>query len=777
MYATSYSYDSAGQLETITYPSGRVVSYARNALGEINQVTSNLGATQKTIIGNATYAPFGPLTSLTYGNGLDVDYSRRNDYLTSRVLSSGGIDETYSYDNAGNVTGITNAIDASLSNVFSYDALNRLTSDTWATSGAYSASVLADSPVAYWRLGEMTGTTAQDISGNGHDATYHGTVALGTLGLVAGTDTAAGIQTSGAGLVVSPQLTGETLTGVEMWFSTDDVTMIRDLFRVYESGTRKTRVYQSTSGKIGVWVGASKYSHLVSDAPVSVGVPHHIAIWYESATNTSYMMIDGSVQQRTYAGNALAAADPDILVAGYYQYGNPTGNYKGVVDEVAAYTNIVDASTFAARLNVTEESSSFDYGYDSNGNRTSLDDGTSVVAYAYDPFSNRLATVGGSTAVLDAAGNQIGYQNSTRTFSYNDANRLYEVHDNGSLTATYQHNALGQRVSKSVGGADTVFVYDLEGNLIAEHDSTGAMLRDYIRMYGTPVAQVDQGETFTYLHFDHLGTPRQATDDSQTVVWLWDVDAFGSLLPDEDPDGDSNTTTVNLRFPGQYFDVESGLHYNYYRTYDPATGRYLESDPIGLQSGLNTYGYAYQNPLYYYDPTGEFGIAGAIGGIVSGYLLSKLTGCDYGLRDVLADGALGAAGAGLASKLSKLNRLRKLRNHARQRDMQFSHRKNYTETWKGPNGQRLNIKHEAAKGPNLEPGSYRPRFDFRTRPGTPQTKPQFWDPLTGRTGPAGDLSHVPLYPPLGNAAALGAGAAGGAASEAGEYAISDCGCQ
>ena len=100
-----------------------------------------------------------------------------------------------------------------------------------------------------------------------------------------------------------------------------------------------------------------------------------------------------------------------------------------------------------------------------------------------------------------------------------------------------------------------------------------------------------------YLHSDHLNTPRMATNQTQQNVWQWQSDAFGV--------GQANGSLVmNLRFPGQYFDQESGLHYNYFRDYDPETGRYVESDPIGLKGGPNTFGYVGGNPLRFSDPLG-----------------------------------------------------------------------------------------------------------------------------------------------------------------------------
>jgi len=106
-------------------------------------------------------------------------------------------------------------------------------------------------------------------------------------------------------------------------------------------------------------------------------------------------------------------------------------------------------------------------------------------------------------------------------------------------------------------------------------------------------------------HADHLATPRLIADENQKTVWRWDnQEPFGDNPANEDPDGDGVAFDLPLRLPGQYYDRETGLHYNYFRDYDPSVGRFVESDPIGLDGGTNTYLYAAANALRLADSLG-----------------------------------------------------------------------------------------------------------------------------------------------------------------------------
>ncbi|MEQ1882991.1 MAG: RHS repeat-associated core domain-containing protein, partial [Burkholderiales bacterium] len=108
-----------------------------------------------------------------------------------------------------------------------------------------------------------------------------------------------------------------------------------------------------------------------------------------------------------------------------------------------------------------------------------------------------------------------------------------------------------------------------------------------------------------FVHVDHLNTPRLIADNTQTTVWKWEqAEPFGNSVPNEDPDGNSVNFEFPLRLPGQYADKETNLAYNYYRDYDPGIGRYIQSDPIGLAGGINTYTYVEGNPISFVDSFG-----------------------------------------------------------------------------------------------------------------------------------------------------------------------------
>jgi RHS repeat-associated protein len=116
---------------------------------------------------------------------------------------------------------------------------------------------------------------------------------------------------------------------------------------------------------------------------------------------------------------------------------------------------------------------------------------------------------------------------------------------------------------------------------------------------------VNAGVALYFIHTDHLNTPRLIASETGQTAWQWEnTDPFGANAPNENPSG-LGTFTCNLRLPGQYFDKETNLHYNYFRDYDPSIGRYIQSDPIGLRGGINTYAYANSNPLSFTDPDGR----------------------------------------------------------------------------------------------------------------------------------------------------------------------------
>jgi RHS repeat-associated protein len=277
--------------------------------------------------------------------------------------------------------------------------------------------------------------------------------------------------------------------------------------------------------------------------------------------------------------------------------------------------------------------------YNLTGDRLSkTGSGLATGLYTYNANSHQLNAIGNAARTVDANGNTTALTMAGETFgfTYNNRDRLAVAQRNGATAGRYVYNALGERVQKTVGTTVERFSYDEQGVLLGEY---GAVARDYVWLDGVPVANVDivsGTATVSYVVSDHIGTPRAIADGVGNTIWQ--LPYQGNAWSEQAPV--SNGYVYNLRFPGQYFDAETGFTHNFFRDFDPSTGRYLQSDPAGLAGGLNTYAYVYGDPLMYSDPRGQCPwCVGAVIGAIAGGIAGAETG---GWKGALIGAGVGA---------------------------------------------------------------------------------------------------------------------------------------
>lgn len=324
------------------------------------------------------------------------------------------------------------------------------------------------------------------------------------------------------------------------------------------------------------------------------------------------------------------------------------------------YGYVYDAANrLAQRADHIETDASATYGYDALGRLTSesTQQAGSAVGYGYDANGNRISTtwIGTTPLVIDAnsnhllqdGGRQFTYDangsrktwivnGTTATYSYDGFGRLASVMRDQPYsdftntypagTTTYNVNPLGQRVYKQGPAGEFWFDYGPDSQLMADY-ITGQGWTDYLYFQGQPVALVRGGSIY-YIHGDHLGRPETVTNSGKAILWQAANGTFGRNAVT------GTLAQVNLGFPGQYYDAETGHWYNVNRDYDQLEGRYLESDPTGLLGGTNTYIYVDNNPISNIDYLGFICVpkwaAGVGGAAVGGLVLGGLTGAAEG---------------------------------------------------------------------------------------------------------------------------------------------------
>ena len=663
-----YTYDDAHRLTKIEDGEGNRIEYTLDAMG--NRTAENAYDPSNTLARTRTQV-FNSLSQLWKQVG---------------ATGTAAVTTTFAYDNNGNQTNIDAPL--SRSTVSQYDERNRLKQITDPGSGITQFSYDANDNLM----------SATDPRNKLTSYTYNGFGDV-TQQVVPDTGTSASTYDSGGNVVT--RIDARSKTGTYSHDALNRVTSI-----AYPDLTTSF-TYDSGTNGVGRLTGASDANHSLSftyDAQgrvtgksQTVGtLTKSVSYGYTNGNLTSITTPSGQAISYTYTQSRITGitlnGSTTILDQALYEPFGPVSGWRwgngtfaarvydldgkaatidsaGASDygyddafRITSISDLADASktwTYGYdtldRLNsAAKTGQTIGYTYDTNGNRLGQT-GTQTATYTISSDSNRISSITGMpsrTYSYDAAGNATG--DGTNSYTYTDAGRLSSVTRSGVTTA-YVYNALGQRVKKSNSSVTRYFMYDEAGHLLGEYDASGTLIEETVWLNDIPVATLrpnGSGVSLYYVHTDHLNTPRRISRPADNaIVWRWDSDPFGTNAPAEDPDGDSIAIVYNVRFPGQYFDAESGLNYNYFRDYDPAVGRYIESDPLGLSGGTNTYAYVDGNPISETDPTGEFGVVGAAigGGLDLALQLIENGGnlrcVDFG--SVLISAAIGAVAPGL----------------------------------------------------------------------------------------------------------------------------------
>lgn len=549
---TAFEYDAVGRQTKVTDPEAKTTFNQNDALGRPTKIIDPASGAME-----LSYDNRDNLISVKDSKGNITRYSYDRADRQTAEIRPGGEKTLYTYDPNGNLASVTDS--KGETKKYIYDNAGRLTTETF--SNVQGVVV-------------RTNAYGYDVADN---------------------------LTSYSDDIASGALTYDALNRVTIEKINYGAFILSHVYTYYANGTKK-----SYMGPDGIEYG---YTYDNNDQLQAIQLPSgaitvNSYLWF-SPTKTTYP--GGLTREQSYdllmrPKSIVVKATNQSSVMNYQFTLDKADNILNKLTDHGEYKYSYD-SLYRVNQSVNPTLPQENYTYDAVGNR--LTDSQISGNWTYNS-NNQLLSYGKVTLEYDVNGNTVRKTDDGQVteYVYDASNRMVAVKNGaGTTIAKYSYDPFGRRILKDVGGTKTYFLYSDEG-LVGEYDATGNQIVTYgyepESVWTTnPVFQRRNGNYYFYQN-DHLGTPQKLVDATGNIVWSMKNTAFGKAEVDL-----TSTVTNNLRFPGQYFDQETGQHYNYFRDYNPAIGRYVQNDPIGLDGGLNTYVYALDNPVVYIDPDGK----------------------------------------------------------------------------------------------------------------------------------------------------------------------------
>lgn len=629
---TRFGYDSAGNLTSITTPLGNKTTLGYDSAGRVTSLVEPRGnvtganpanftwkygydnaddlTSQTDPLGNLTqiaYDPAGNLSSRTEANTHKTSYDyNANNWLTTVTASDGTSKTRYDYDAVGNLK--TRTDPNTHLTTYAYDAANRLTSVLTPRNEQWTYGYNANGDV----------TSLVDANGNATSTSGDGTTTFGYDVLDRLTSIGYSDSTPAVGLGYDANGNRTSMTdgaGSEN-YTYDPLDRLTQVSRGTDSfgyqydpdGNVLKRTYPDASFADYTYDDDGRLASVTSGGAMT-------GYGYDAAGNLTTTTLP--------SGNGYVEA------RGYDRAGRLTSvqNTKGA-STLSSFTYTLDA--VGDPTTITGSGGTTTYGYDSRDRLTSVcfkskcpSPNDPFIRWTYDPVGNRLTearpgsttndsynaddelTAAGTTNYgYDANGNETAA--GSRSFSYDLSNRLTST-TNAGTTTSYSYDGDGTRLQMTSGGATTNYLSDINQDLpqlALERDGTGATMRRYL--YGAArISMASGGNTF-YYHYDGLGSVANLTSATGVTQWSYTYEPFGTTRTQTQGTGTTPPTNL-MRFAGELVDTDTGLYHLRARQYDPATGRFLATDPAltsTLAPYVGAYVYVQDLPTALVDPTG-----------------------------------------------------------------------------------------------------------------------------------------------------------------------------